>query len=141
MQRGLALAQWTLRLTGPSQVVLGLLFWTNHARALLPLHMLVGVAFVLGVWAHAAVAWRAGLGVARVLLLVAWGALVGAFGMTHARLLPGPRHWIVQFLHLLVGLVAMALAMRAATLVRRRPGVSPRRDGPIPGDAPAPSVR
>jgi hypothetical protein len=141
MRRALTIAQWIVRLTGPTQVVLGLLFWTNHARALLPLHMAVGVAFVLGVWTHAAVAWRAGLRAAPTLLVVAWGAVVALFGMTHARLLPGPRHWIVQLLHLLVGVVAMLVAMRVAAFVRRRLGEATRRTGPVSDEAPASLVR
>lgn len=35
---------------GAIMIVLGLLFWTGNGFALLPLHMLLGVALVLMLW-------------------------------------------------------------------------------------------
>ena len=48
----------------------------------------------------------AGLGA----LTAAWGALVIAFGMTQAQILPGENHWVIRALHLAVGGAAMGLA-------------------------------
>ncbi|HKG92289.1 MAG TPA: hypothetical protein VKA84_10375 [Gemmatimonadaceae bacterium] len=117
-----SLAQWVVRITGITQVVLGLLFWTNRAFRLVPLHMAIGLAFVIAIWVLAAVAARAGVAPWLALLGGAWGILVLALGITQGRLLPGPMHWIVKVLHLLVGFAAMVLAARLGAQIRKRRG-------------------
>jgi hypothetical protein len=39
-----------------------------------------------------------------------WGVIVVAVGVTQQQLLPGDLHWIVQLLHLAIGLAAMPIA-------------------------------
>jgi hypothetical protein len=116
-----SIAHWVVRLTGATQVVLGLLFWTGRARMLLPLHMLIGMMFMLALWALAVLAALSGLRWALVLLTVGWGLLVPSFGMIQTRLLPGPGHWVVQVVHLLIGLVAMFVAARLVRFLRSSP--------------------
>ena len=120
MQTATTIAQWTVRLTGITQVVLGLLFWTNRVLTLVPLHMAIGLTFVIAVWALAAIAARAGVSPWLVAFGAAWGIVVLALGITQGRLLPGPMHWVVKVLHLLVGFAAMALAARLAGQIRKR---------------------
>lgn len=114
------IAQWAVRLTGVTQVVVGLLFWMDRAFGLVPLHMAIGMVFVIGLWVLAGLAARLGLQPAIVIASVAWGVLVPVFGMLQGRLLPGPRHWVVEVLHLLIGVVAMGLAARLASFIRCR---------------------
>jgi hypothetical protein len=103
-------ALWLVRLTGLFQIVTGLLFWTGNALTLIPLHLLSGLVLVLSLWTLAVLALRGGVGPGLVALSALWGLLVVALGVTQTRLLPGELHWIVQLLHLLVGLVALGLA-------------------------------
>jgi hypothetical protein len=103
-------ALWLVRLTGLSQIVTGLLFWTGNALTLIPLHMLSGLGLVLALWTIAFLALRGGVGPGLAGLSVLWGLLVVVLGVTQTQLLPGELHWIIQVLHLLVGLVAMGLA-------------------------------
>ncbi|HET9983959.1 MAG TPA: hypothetical protein VFQ38_10245 [Longimicrobiales bacterium] len=108
------IARWVVRLTGLAQIVLGLVFWSGHAVALIPLHMAVGGLFTLGLLVLAGLAIgarvRPGLGA----LGVAWVILLPALGMGQMSLLPGAAHWIVRVLHLVVGLAAMGIADRLA---------------------------
>ena len=122
MQLATAIAQWIVRVAAVTQVVLGLLFWSGRAFALLPLHMLIGMTFVIALWVLAGLAARAGLGATRVLLAIGWGIVVPAFGVVHPRLLPGPGHWVVRVAHLVIGLAAVVIAERLAAYVRRRRG-------------------
>jgi hypothetical protein len=115
-------ALMVVRVTGAVQIVTGLLFWTGNALALLPVHLLSGVGLVLALWALAVLAARAGVGGGRAALAGLWGALVVGLGLTQSQLLPGDAHWVVQVLHLLVGLVAMGLAQDLATRTRRGGG-------------------
>src|SRR5919201_5819021 len=109
-------ARVLVRIAGVLQLGLGLLFWTGNVLTLIPLHMLVGSVIVLLLWTLAGLAARAGAHAGLVLLALAWGVVVPVLGMTQTALLPGPLHWLVQVMHLLVGLVALALA---ETLARR----------------------
>jgi hypothetical protein len=120
MQVATSVAQWIVRLTGVTQVVLGLLFWSGRALTLLPLHMLIGMLFVTALWVLAGLAARAGLSTRWALSAVTWGIVVPIFGMVHPRLLPGPEHWVIRVLHLLIGFVAMAIAAKLAGFIRRR---------------------
>jgi hypothetical protein len=121
-----SIAHWVVRLTGATQAVLGLLFWTGRARMLLPLHMLIGMMFVLALWTLAILAAVSGLRWALVLPTMGWGLLIPSFGMIQTRLLPGPGHGVVQVVHLLIGLVAMVVAARLVRFLRSTP-----RRGPV----------
>lgn len=116
-----SIAQWTIRLTGVTQVVLGLLFWSGRAYTLLPLHMAVGMTFVIALWVLTALAARAGLPMRWALAWVGLGIVIPLFGTIHPRILPGPNHWIIRVIHLLIGLVAMIIAARLASYIRSRP--------------------
>jgi hypothetical protein len=113
-----------VRITGIFQVLLGIALWTGNALPLIPLHMLVGSIFVIALLILGIRAGVKGAGAGRAALLLGWGALVLAFGMVQAQILPGPYHWIIRTLHLLVGIVAMALADRTS---RRMKGMRPGR--------------
>lgn len=118
-------ALWTVRLTGGIQVVLGLIFWSGHAPSLVPLHMLIGTVFVLALLTLAGTAAWARLRAMPVVLSIVLGLLVLLFGITQARLLPGPAHWVVKVVHLLIAIVAMGVAARLGrfTLSNPRRGV------------------
>jgi hypothetical protein len=112
------IAQVLVRVTGLINLVLGVLFWTHHALTLIPLHMQVGYVFVLSLWALAVLAAVAGVSPVFVVLALAWVFIVPAVGMTQDRLLIGNAHWVIQILHLLVGLGAMGQAEGLAARIR-----------------------
>ena len=105
-----------------AQLILGIAFWTGHAMGLVQLHMGIGILFVAALWVLALLAARAGAPRGLVALTVAWGALVLLLGMTQMQILPGPSHWIVRVVHLLVSLAAMPIAGRLTMTVLPRPG-------------------
>jgi hypothetical protein len=105
----LTAAGWTVRVTGTVMLVLGLLIWANVARALVPLHMLIGIALVVALWATAVLALRAGVRPILPIVAVAWGVLMIVLGMTQAQILVGSGHVVVEVTHLLVGVVAIGL--------------------------------
>lgn len=121
--------QWLVRVTGLAQLVLGGLFWTGNQLNLIPLHMLSGMTLVLGLWALAGLAAFARVNLARSALAFAWGVLTVGFGMTQAQILPGDFHWVVQVLHLLVGLAAMGQAEGLTRAINAAPPLAPRMTG------------
>jgi hypothetical protein len=102
------------RLTGAVQIALGLLFWSGNALSLVPIHMLVGLTLVVALWVLAGLAATSGASPGTVALAVAWGLVVPVLGLTQTQLLPGPDHWVVQVVHLLIGLGAIGQAERMA---------------------------
>ncbi len=114
------IVQVLVRVCGLALVTLGLLFWTGNARGLIPLHMLLGLVLVLALWTLAGLAARAGAPIGLVALAVVWGLIVPALGLTQAQLLPGSAHWVIQVLHLLVGLGAIAQAEGLARRIKAR---------------------
>lgn len=105
---------------GAIMIALGLLFWTGNAFALLPLHMLLGVALVLMLWIIAVMALVARANPILALVALIWGAVVPILGITQFQLLPGSLHWIIQVAHLLVGLVAIGLAGTLGRQIKSR---------------------
>lgn len=120
--RTLAIAAGVL---GAVQLILGLTFWTGNATALVPVHMAIGTALVLCLWALAALGLAARIPPVLVSAGFVWGALTVIYGMTQELVLAGSLHWIAQVLHLAVGVGAVLLAFRIASYVTgRRPAAA-----------------
>jgi hypothetical protein len=109
------IASIVLRLGGALAVILGILFWSGNALNLIPLHMLLGLLVVLSLWIvgigqafSSGGSWPLAGG---ALLL---GLLVIVVGMTQSSLLVGPFHWVIQVMHLLLGILAVGIGQIAA---------------------------
>jgi hypothetical protein len=114
MKTAVSILLWTIRITGVIQIVLGMAFWTNNLYSLLPVHMLVGVILVVALWVLAGLAARMGASLGIVALAVVWGLIVPILGIMQTQLLPGSAHWVIEVVHLLVGLIAIGLGDRLA---------------------------
>lgn len=113
-------AQMTVRGAGVLLILLGILFWTGNADSLVLVHMLLGFLMVVALWMLAVVAARAGVSMGLVALAVFWGLVVPVLGLTQVNLLTGDRHWIVQVVHLLVGLGAIGIAEGLGMMIKAR---------------------
>ena len=121
MRKTVQIVQIVLRAAGATVLVLDLLFRTGNFLALIPIHMLAGLLVVLSLWTLAGLAARAGVGICRVALAVVWGLIVPVLGVTQSGLLPGDLHWIVQLLHLLIGIGALGQGEGLAARIKRAP--------------------
>jgi hypothetical protein len=117
MKRTIQVIRILVRIIGVTQLILGGLFWTGNALALIPIHMLVGLLLTLTLWVLSFLAARAGVNLGLVLLAVLWGVLLPVFGMTQMEMLPGDAHWVIQVLHLLMGIAGLGLAERLASAI------------------------
>ena len=120
MRRATTTAQMLVRATGVVQLLLGGLFWTGNALDLVPLHQTIGFLLVFGLWTLAALAARAGVRPPLVALAAVWGLIVPVLGLTQTRLLVGSAHWLIEVLHLLVGLGAIGQAEALAARIKER---------------------
>jgi hypothetical protein len=118
MNTATTVLQLLVRITAVIQIVLGVLFWTGNLVNLVPVHMLIGLVLVLSLWALAVMALVSGANRGLAALALVWGLIVVALGMMQSQLLPGSLHWIIQVLHLLVGLAALGMAERLAAGIK-----------------------
>jgi hypothetical protein len=112
--------QMAIRVLWVVQLVLGIIFWTGNALGLVDLHQLIGILLVLGLWTQAFLAYRAGVSGGLVAGAAVWGLLVPIVGLTQRDLLAGSAHWVIQVIHLLLGLGLIALAENLATRAKAR---------------------
>ncbi len=116
------IAQMVLRICVGLALILGILFWTsNAADSLILVHMGLGILVVLSLWtlgfAQALTkggSW--GLAIGAVVL----GLILAASGGTQDEILTGSWHWVIQVIHLLLGLGALGLGERIGRRARRR---------------------
>jgi uncharacterized membrane protein YczE len=118
------IARALISLFGIALVVLGILFWTGHALALVPWHTMLGGLFVICLWVLAILGFLAPGSRPLALIVLVWSLIVPALGVMQMGLLPGPDHWVIQATHLLVGLIAMGLGHALARRLGRRPAAA-----------------
>ena len=118
--RSITALQMGIRVVGVVQLALGVTFWTGNALGLVDLHQLLGILLVLALWTQAALAHRAGVPAGLVAGAAVWGLLVPIVGLAQRDLLPGSAHWVIQVIHLLLGIGLLALAENLATRARAR---------------------
>src|SRR5919202_1439676 len=97
-----------------ASIILRILFWSGTALNLIPIHMLLGLLVVLSLWVVGigqAFSRGGSWPVAGGAFLL--GLLVIVVGMRQSSLLVGPFHWVIQVVHLLLGMLAVGLGQVA----------------------------
>ena len=119
MQVLLTIAQMLIRICGVLLLILGLLIWAEGMANLIGIHMLLGVILVISLIVLGVIALlrKGPPGMAVGLIILA--LIVGWFGIAQTTMLPGPNHWIVQIVHLLLGLTAVGMAEMLGGVLRR----------------------
>ncbi|GCE14002.1 hypothetical protein [Tengunoibacter tsumagoiensis] len=118
----LRISSMVLRICGLLALILGLIFWIAGIKgALVPVHMLLGLLIAIALWVEGGVIATAkggniGLGIAAFVI----GVLLIWLGLTQASLMVGSSHWIIQVLHLLLGLIAISLGEAITGIYRKR---------------------
>ena len=120
MRSTITAIQMGIRVVWLVQLALGVLFWTGNATGLVDLHQLLGILLVLALWTQAVLAARVGVEPRLVAVAAVWGLLVPIVGLTQTSLLTGSLHWLVQVIHLLLGIGLIGLAERLATGAKAR---------------------
>ncbi len=120
MKTATTVAQMLIRVCGLILIILGLVLWFGNADGLKPIHLLFGFILVFSLWTLAGLAARAGVQLGLVILAVVWGFVAPILGLIQEGLIPGSAHWVIQVVHLLVGLVAIGLGEMLGAQIKRR---------------------
>jgi hypothetical protein len=107
-----------LRICYVAILLLGILLWTGNFDGLKPVHMLIGIVIVLGLWATGvALVMRGGSpGLAGACLVL--GLIVLYVGLNQEQWLTGSAHWVIQVVHLALGLATMGLTESTRRRIR-----------------------
>ncbi len=116
----MTIAVMVLRISVLVALVMGIVFWTGNADNLQPIHMLIGIIVVLSLWviglAQGLMKGSFGLAVATFVL----GLVLAIVGLYQKDWLPGSAHWVIQVIHLLLGLSAIGLGEMIYARTRKR---------------------
>jgi hypothetical protein len=116
-------------LDGLIMITLGIFIWTGNFDSLITLHMSLGIALIVALWVLSGMAAFRSVAPGLVVTGVVWGLLTVALGLTQEGILPTSGHWIIQTLHLLVGITAIALCQILAARIVSGPPARPARQG------------
>jgi hypothetical protein len=110
-----------IRLAVLLALILGILFWTGNAQNLTLIHMLLGFIVVISLWVIGLAQGfiRGGSFVLAIATFVV-GLILAIVGLYQTRWLVGSAHWVIQVIHLLLGLSAIGLGEMIAARTKRR---------------------
>ncbi|HWF10974.1 MAG TPA: hypothetical protein VG297_21040 [Bryobacteraceae bacterium] len=113
----IGLLRWCARLGGVGALVVGLML---GRFPLFHLHMTLGglVALALLILAFAALGAKVRAPVAVVAIV--WAIVLVYVGMMQNRWMPGSSHWVIEAVHVLIGIGGVGLAEMLAGAVTRR---------------------
>jgi hypothetical protein len=119
------ICSFAVRIGGSLALLLGLLHYFNIGPDLVQLHITLGVLVVLALWILATIYARtanANLGMAIGASVI--GLLLLIVGVTQRGLLLNGYHWIIQLIHVLLGLAAIGMGETLSGAIRRAPAAA-----------------
>jgi hypothetical protein len=114
------IASVVLSFAGLLALVLGLLLWANPGSSLIQMHMLLGLLAVGALWVIAIgqAFSKGGSWLIAVSALVI-GATMIVIGLNQSALMLGPFHWVIQLIHLVLGLLVIGMGHIGAARYRK----------------------
>ena len=101
------------------ELALGILFWTGNADSLQIVHIVIGILVVLSLWTLGIAQGLQGGSFGLALATFVVGFLLALVGLFQKQWLVGSNHWIIQVIHILLGLSAIGLAEMINVRYRR----------------------
>ena len=92
------------------ELALGILFWTGNVDSLQIVHIVIGILVVLALWTLGIAQGLEGGSFGLALATFVVGFLLALVGLFQKQWLVDSNHWIIQVIHLLLGLSAIGLA-------------------------------
>ena len=113
-------ASVVLTLAGLLSLILGLLFWTGTAANLISMHMLLGLLTVGALWVIGiGQAFSSGGTWVIAACAVVLGAVTIVIGQYQRSLMVGDFHWVIEVIHLVLGLLTIGMGHMGAARYRK----------------------
>ena len=114
--------RWVVRVGFLLALILGIVLWTGHGYEYLRLHMWIGFIVTFALLALVIAGSLARISPALPIVTFLWAIALPAIGIAQLRIVPGPNHWIIRVIHLILGLGAIGLAevLTKKILLRQR---------------------
>jgi len=98
-----------LRIAVLFNLITGIIFWTGNADPLQIVHIVVGIIAVLALWTLGIMQGLRGGNYGLVAAAIVVGLLLVFIGLFQKGWLTDSNHWIIQVIHLLIGIAAIGL--------------------------------
>ncbi len=108
-----------LRVAVLAALILGIIFWTGNAGGLQIVHIVLGFAVVLSLFVLGIAQGLQGGSFGLALATFVVGFLLALVGLFQTRWLTGSNHWVIQVIHLILGLLAIGLGEMIGGRYRR----------------------
>lgn len=108
-----------LRITVLFNLITGIIFWTGNADPLQIVHIISGILAVLALWTIGIAQGMRGGSFGLALATFVVGFLLALVGLFQTRWLNDSNHWIIQVIHLLLGIMAIGLGEMIGGRYRR----------------------
>ncbi len=119
--KALTILVMILRVVVLLALILGIVLWTGNADNLKPVHMILGILTVLTLWAIGLVqGFQKGGSFPLALATFVVGLIVAIVGLYQEQWLVGSAHWVIQVIHLLLGLTVIGLGEMIVARSKRR---------------------
>ena len=102
--------RWIVRLVFLLSLALGIALWTGRGYAYLRLHMWLGFIVTFALLALVIVSLLSRIKPVLPLIALLWAVALPALGIAQLHLMPGPNHWLIQTVHLILGIGAVGLS-------------------------------
>ncbi len=110
MNTSVTVLRWIIRLVFIVSLILGIMLWTGNGVGYLRLHMWLGFIITFALLLLAIIGFVARMRPVLPLIALIWAVLLPVLGIAQLHIAPGPNHWIVQVLHVIIGIGAIGLA-------------------------------
>lgn len=113
------LLRWCIRIAWLAALVLGILLWSGRAGGALNVHMTLGWVVAAGLVTIAVYALVSSVRIPLAVVALAWAAATVYVGVMQNQWMPGGSHWIIEAIHLLLGIGAIGMAEALAGGIAR----------------------
>ncbi|MDQ2710838.1 MAG: hypothetical protein M3Y24_01160 [Acidobacteriota bacterium] len=110
MNTSVTVLRWIIRLLFVVSLILGIMLWTGNGYTYLKLHMWLGFIISFALLLLAIIGFVARIRPVLPLVTLIWAVLLPVLGIAQLRIVPGPNHWTIQVLHVIIGIGAIGLA-------------------------------
>lgn len=113
--------RWIVRVAFLADLLLGITLWLGRGYSLLKLHMWLGFIVAFALLAIVLLSLLAKVKPALPIVSLLWAVALPVVGIAQLHVMPGGDHWIIQVIHLILGLGAIGLAEALAKRTLLRP--------------------